>query len=210
MTFGDMQAYVLDRLGISTSDTVLVTDIKLYLNTVVAELVARYGLKTGEAALTLTSGDPLASLPADWQRTLSIIRGGVTLQPVTTEELGAYRAAALTADGPLYYEQASGTQIRVVPTPDAAAAAAGATLLYVQSPATLVNSGDVASDVPAPYHPLVCERVVAMMAEEEGDPQVAALAEARAERLEDRLRGFLAQRVGPGSQDIPLKHYRRP
>lgn len=211
MQLSEMQTYVFERLGLSTTtDTALLTSTTLYLNVAVQELVGMYALKTASAALTLTAGTALVTLPTGWLRTLAISQGVGTVQPITDEEFAQKVAAGTaTASRLLYYRQASGTQIEVAPTPDATMAAAGATIRYVPTPTALSAASDVPVDIPTPYHPLVCERVVALLAEEEGEPLLVQSAEARADRMEGRMRLFLARRVGQGDLAIPLQHYRR-
>lgn len=203
MTFSQQKTYIRERLGISSTDTSKDTEIGLYLNAAILEVVADHALKTSKADLAFTAADPLVTLPADWVRTLSIQRGTVTLQPITWEEYAEFTAGERSADGPLYYDQASGTKLRVLPTPGDTDAT-GAVIWYVQSP-----TADDPVDIPAQFHSLPCERVVALMAAAEEALDLVRDAEARAIDLEDRLARFLQKRVGEGSQIIPLRVYRR-
>lgn len=210
MQLSEMQAYIFNRLGLSTTqDATLLTDVTTQLNENVREIVAKYDLKTTSAALTLTASQATVSLPADWTHTLTIRTPSRMVEPLTPREFDEYLLSSPSANGPAFYTLRSNALIEVSPTPDAAAVTAGATIRYGQVATLLALATDTPSDIPVIYHRLPCERTIASIAEEEGEPAIAQLAEARAERLEDRLRLFLGDREGVGDPNVPLLHYRR-
>lgn len=207
MTFLEMQTYALHRLSVSSSDSGFVTQIKALLNQERYRLAARYRLKQTTADLAFVASQEYVALPSDCVEILSIQCSGTTMQPVTMERFGQLDAEAVViSDLPSVYARDGLANIRVYPVPDTTDST-GAVLYYVQRPTAMSVDADTPAELPTEFHDILPERAIAHVALSEEEPGLSAAAQARADRLESELSGFMSRRGGVGDRRITLNVY---
>lgn len=211
MTLGEITAYVADRMGVADMPWERVVTTRALVNAEYRRLVAEERLNVTQADVALTAGDPLASLPADWQETVALRAGTQTLIPVTPMqfidlESGDAGIASQAGDTPLYYRMEGPSKIRLWPTPGDSSAT-GLRVTYVARPAALAADSDTPSALPAEWHDVLAELVVARLAASDGEMDRADAARAIADGLRGRLVRQTATRGGSTRGRIRLRVY---
>lgn len=205
MTLAEARAYVLARLGISSGESSAVESlIDQQLDQEYQRLVLELHLEVDVANLVLTSGDPVVDLPDDLNEILKLNRGDVTLTPVDWSTFA--ESAAVQAEsglGPHVYVRSGSRRIRVHPAPTADSA--DVTLWYAMKADPWDQDAEEPVALPAAFHDLPCERVVAFMGALDEDQLIEARASAVADQLEGRLRRHIARRGGMGPTAIHVR-----
>ena len=150
MTRDEIQAYVQDRLSITTGDTARITQIVNLAGYYYEKFVAASRATIASATITFPLAGQSLTAPAD-VLSVEALRGttGEQLRPVTPRELdrlqGLYSANAPAL--PAYWSWWSRTVLRVWPARTGTADTT-ATILYVQAPAALTIGSSVPSALP--------------------------------------------------------------
>ena len=205
MTIAQARSYVLARLGISSGESATVDAlIDLQLDQEYQRIVLEQALEVDVAQLVTTADDPLVDLPDDLNEILKINLGTVTLEPIDPDsyaKLSAYEDQTL--DGPVAYMRSGSRRIRLFPS----AVADGTDLRcwYTSAAETWNDANPVPLALPAPFHDLPCERVVAFLALLDEATDLAAIANARADDLEARLIRHMGRRGGMATATIPVR-----
>jgi hypothetical protein len=169
VTRDELQTYVLDRLGIGTSDSSRVTQIVGLLNLYYEEIVALTRATYATATVTFPLASQLVTLPTDILA-VEALRGssGKKLRPVTPGELERYAGLYTPGSGgvpsiPAFYAWHSRTVCRVWP-PRTGTADTNATCLYTQTPTLMTAGGNSPTALPVWAHRLIGEAAVYNMA----------------------------------------------
>ena len=210
MLLSDATTYVTARLGISSGESGAVDAlIAQQLDTEYQRLVLENRLVVDQTSLILTAGDPFVDLPDDLAVILRMRRGDVTLTPIDFDDFVELEGGNDTSGDVAGYAMAGTQRIAVTPVPGQNELA-GITLWYATSAPTWTGTdgpGTSASPtaLPTAYHDLPCERVVAFLALLDEAMDLALAAEARADRLESRLKAHLGRRAGMDSTTIAIR-----
>ena len=204
MTLDDARSYVRARLGVSSGESATVDAlIDLMLDQEYQRLVLEYQLEVDVASLVTTADDPVVDLPNDLNAILKINQGDVTLTPVDPDTFSGLVAAGNGLDGEVAYMRNGANRIRIDPTPTTSGS--DLTCWYAAAADPWDTAAEEPVALPSAFHDLPCERVVAFLALIDEATDLAALASARADALEDRLRRHLGRRGGMGPSTIFVK-----
>lgn len=202
--------YVQARLGVSSGESGVVDSlIGQQLDTEYQRLVLENRLVIDRAGLVLTAGDPFVDLPGDLAVILKMRRGSRTLEPIDFDDFTDLEGSPDTSGDVSAYAMAGTSRIIVTPLPGEDENE-GLWLWYATSAPSWTGTdgpGTSASPdaLPAAYHDLPCERVVAFLALLDEAMDLALAAQARADALEARLKIHLARRAGGGAPTIAIR-----
>lgn len=208
MTLSEARTYVLGRLGISSGDSATVDALlDLQLNLEYQRLVLKYQLEVDVANLVTTADDAVVDLPDDLNEILKINLGDTTLIPVEWDEFAdlnaASEASSSTEQTPTSYVRSGARRIRVHPTPTADGS--DLTCWYASSVDDWDADAEEPVALPAAFHDLPCERVVAFLAALDEALDLAAVATARADTLESEFRRHIGRRGGIGPSAVRIR-----
>lgn len=208
MTRDDVATYVLDRLQIPSAETAKVTQVDNIIQLEVDRANEEWNLTVTSTTLTIAATTGLATLPADFQKIISITQTTVELAAVdelnfaqTLVGIAAGTAPTIT-NPPTIAVFRPPLTLATLPVPTANVSA---TLVYVQRPATM--SGSTVLPIPLEYHDLIAERVCWRMALTEGEIFIARFTGEIVQYLEGRLGGLRTQAPGQAGWAIPLKGF---
>lgn len=208
MTRDDVATYCLDRLQIPSAETAKVTQVNGIIQLEVDRVNAEWNLTVTSAALTIAANTGLATLPADFQKIISITQTTVELAAVdelnfaqTLVGIAAGTAPTIT-NPPTVAVFRPPLTLATLPVPTANVTA---TLVYVQRPATM--TGSTVLPIPLEYHDYVAETVCWRVALTEGEIFLARFTEEIVQDLRGRLVGLHSQAPGQAGWAIPLKGY---
>lgn len=203
MTLAELRTLVLNRLGMSSAETSVVSLIDSLLNEEYALLVAEERLAVERVSLVYTADDPLVHLPNGLLEIVSIATGDAVLRQTTREDMAQYGLGPADT-GVAAYAFEPPNQIRLPWAPEENDND-GATLTYVPAPAEMTLDADEPEVVPSPFHRLLAERVIVILAGSEEEPFLVNHASAEADRLTRALRAHLGRRVGAVGPTITVR-----
>ncbi len=203
MTLEQAREYVLARLGISSGESdALETQVNRQLDLEYQRLVLVHLLNVDAANLIETANDPVVELPDDLTAILKITRGSTVMRPVGFDEFASLVAAGPGTSGPYAYAVSGSQRIRLHPTPTADSSELMCWFAAAASPWD--QDGEVPRELPAAFHDIPCERVVAWLALLDEAIDLAAAATARADELESMLRRHMGRRGGMDGSVIQI------
>lgn len=166
MTFKELQEFVYAGLEVVMPPWTMQLQVKRRLIEAHMRVVAERHLNHETATLNFVADDPEVSLPADFLRIKSLLRGDVQMRQVddvTYERLTAnLELIDYTGYEPEVFALFEPNRIRVFPPPSATEAAA-ATLTYEAKVAEMSADSDEPAGLPAPWHELLGHMVVASL-----------------------------------------------
>jgi hypothetical protein len=209
VTFGEATTYVLDRLQIPSSDTAKITQTKAILNQETYRLNAEMEYALASAAVTITGGTGLATLPADIQRIKWIDQTTVTIL-ITDEYAFAKRRAQIAAgtassisNPPTVAVWRPPSTLATLPIPTANVTA---TLIYVQRPAPMTSDATVLP-IPLEAHDYIAEAAVRRMALTEGESAIAQISLDIMGELRGRLQAIRNLQAPQANWQIAMSGY---
>ena len=211
LTFGDIERFVYDRLGVDEPQYPLRLRVKSLIVTEHRRICAENELTVTKGTLATVAADPLVTLPADFMRLKSMARGQYRMFPVGWDEfmekfaLEQAAGSGDTGNNSLYFAFEPPLRIRLSPTPTVSSATA-ITLWYVYRPVAMVAATDVPDGLYDEWVDVLIERVVLRVARIAGKPEVVEDAREAADELMKRLQEAMPMR-GSDSNRIPLPAY---
>lgn len=211
MTRGELVTYVLERLGVSSSRTSFVTQVRSHLYREYRRYVRVLELQKDVANLSLVAADPFVDLPDDFLKILRLRIGTRTLSALTWDDLVVSRAAMdgveLAGAVPWRYVFMDPDRIYLDPAPTESDVD-GVELFYVPAPAAWTIDDDVPTLIPEEYQHILGEATIGFFAQNQEEFAThAAMARAEEARLRAELETELVDRAGEQPGRIRRRHY---
>jgi hypothetical protein len=211
ITFGDIERFVYDRLGIDEPAYPLKLRTKSMIVTEHRRLAAENELTVTQGTLATVAADPLVTLPADFMRLKAAVRGKYRMFPVGPDEFAEKYAveqaagSSDTGDNSLFFMFEPPLRLRLSPTPTVSAAAA-ITVWYVYRPVAMTASTDVPDGLYDEWVDCLIERVVYRMARQAGRPEIMDDAKVAADEYLARMQASMPIRQNDTNR-VPIDGY---